>query len=71
MVLPKFTLNVGKEFDKVTSYLRIFFLLAAEELNKILSQGIGLGHFERLVPPVINSGKKIDFAICRRCSSIH
>jgi hypothetical protein len=50
MVIPAPILSAEWELDKVTICLLIFFLLAAEGLNKILSMGIRLGHFEGLCP---------------------
>jgi Reverse transcriptase (RNA-dependent DNA polymerase) len=38
----------------------IFFLLVVEGLNKILSTGIELGHFEGLGPPILNGQKVLN-----------
>jgi Reverse transcriptase (RNA-dependent DNA polymerase) len=46
-----------RQGDPFSPYL---FLLAAEGLNKILSQGIALGHFEGLGPLVLNSRKLLN-----------
>jgi hypothetical protein len=42
----------------VIPYPHIIFLLATEGLNKILSKGVALWHFEGLGPPILH-GKKI------------
>jgi Reverse transcriptase (RNA-dependent DNA polymerase) len=43
--------------DPLSPYL---FLLAADGLNKILSNGVNLGHFEDLDPPIINNQKVLN-----------
>jgi hypothetical protein len=53
-----FILSIGKRVrqdDPLSLYL---LLLVAEGLNKILSKGIDLGHFEGSGPPIL-IGKKI------------
>jgi Reverse transcriptase (RNA-dependent DNA polymerase) len=42
--------------DPLSLYL---FLLVADDLTKILSNGVKLGHFERLGPPIINHQKNL------------